>query len=531
VIAAGGGGGGGGGIVGFAGGGGGSGNGGNGGDGDGTNHGSGGAGGGSSSSGGPGGGGACDGCAAGAGGGGGGGLKGGAGGGAGGVGGGGGGGGGAGTDFASASLSNVVVNASTGANGFVSITYTPPPFSTSTAVTCGAVGQPANTVAVGQPATCTATVTDTEAGITSTPTGTVKFESNGAGSFGHDECTLGQTSPGVARCSVTYTPSAIGSRSHTITAGYGGDATHTVSNGTAAVTVTLRSARTDVSCSPNPVAVGRPTTCTATVTDTSPGTPITPTGTVGFTLFSNDSGSFNRNECTLSPTGPGVAACSVVYRPAAVGTGSHQIFVQYGGDATHAGNILSFGDTFVTVIAPRSTSTSVSCAPGAVAVGTPSTCTATVTDTAAGTASTPTGTVDFGSDGAGSFGDDQCTLTGTGASASCSVSYTPAASGAVRTDTITASYGGDSLHAGSSGTAPVRVQPTSRADCQHGGWRNYGFQNQGQCIQFATGGLGAPPPSKADCLHGGWRTLGFRNQGQCIQALNGGGPQARGKSR
>jgi large repetitive protein len=528
----------------------------------------------------------------------------------------------------------VVVNASTGANGFVSITYTPPPFSTSTAVTCGAVGQPANTVAVGQPATCTATVTDTEAGITSTPTGTVNFESNGAGSFGHDECTLGQTSPGVARCSVTYTPSATGSQ--TISAFYDGDAIHGKSESPGeTLTVTRRSSSTSVSCSPNAVGAGAPTTCTATVRDASAGSASTPTGTVGFgsngpgrfsdrdctlsgsgasatcsvtftpapsavggtgartitaayggdathaessgsetvtvlpststrvscspdpvavgqastctatvttdpvggaplppptgrvTFASNGAGGFSQPECNLSPAGPGSASCSVTYTPSAVGTGAHTITASYGGDATHGA---SSGSQSVTVL--RSTSMGVSCAPGTVAVATPSTCTATVSDTDAGAASTPTGSVGFATSGPGGFGAGSCTLSEASAGvASCSVSYTPAASGALRTDTITASYGGDSLHAGSSGTAPVRVQPTSRADCQHGGWRNYGFQNQGQCIQFATGGLGAPAPSKADCLHGGWRTLGFRNQGQCIQALNGGGPQARGKSR
>jgi hypothetical protein len=174
-----------------------------------------------------------------------------------------------------------------------------------------------------------------------------------------------------------------------------------------------------------------------------------------------------------------------------------------------------------------STSTAVSCSPSPVAVGGSSTCTATVTDTAA--ASSPTGTVSFGSSGMGSFGGNPCTLSEVSPGlASCSVSYSPGASGTpTRTDTITATYGGDAGHAGSSGTAAVTVRPTSRTDCQHGGWRNYGFSSQSQCIQFVTGGLGLPPPtSKADCQHGGWRPLGFRNQGQCIQSL-GGGPQAR----
>jgi hypothetical protein len=524
MIAAGGGGGGGGGVVGFSGGGGGSGDGGNGGDGGGTNHGSGGAGGGSGSSTGTKGGDACDGCVAGAGGGGGGGLKGGAGGTAGGVGGGGGGGGGAGTDFASASLSDVVVNDAPDSAGSASITYTPPPFSTSTAVSCSP-----NAVAVDAPTTCTATVTDTEAGTTNTPTGTVRFSSSGAGSFGSDQCSL--SGSGVsARCSVTYTPSAVGSQ--TITAGYAGDAAHTPSSGSRSLGVDVRSAQTTVGCAPNPVAVGRQTTCTATVTDTSPGTASTPTGSVG--LSSDGLASFSGGPCMLSQTSPGVASCSVTYTPSALPMhGSAQtIIAQYGGDAKHAGNILSLGFTFLTVITPRPTSTSVTCAPGTLAVGAVSSCTATVTDTDSGTAITPAGTVSFGSSGAGAFGGSPCTLSQTSpAVASCTVTYTPGASGVpTRSDTITASYGGDdATHAASSGTAAVTVQPTSKADCRQGGWQNYGFQNQGQCFQFVTGGLGAPPPSKAACLHGGWRPLGFRNQGQCIQALNA-PPRAHGPS-
>jgi hypothetical protein len=318
--------------------------------------------------------------------------------------------------------------------------------------------------------------------------------------------------------------------SQTITAGYGGDSTHADSSGSQAVTVDPRSARTTVSCSPNPVAVGRSTTCTATVTDTSAGTASTPTGTVRFSLFSNDAGSFSDNQCTLTQTSPGVASCAVTYTPSAVGTGSHTIVVQYGGDSKHAGNILSFGETSVTVIAPRSTSTGVSCSPNPVAVGTTSTCTATVSDTDAGAASTPTGSVGFATNGPGSFSAGSCTLSETSAGvANCSVSYTPTASGTLRTDTITASSGGDSTHAGSSATAAVAVQPTSRADCRHGGWQNYGFQNQRQCIQFVNGSP-VPPISKTDCLHGGWRDHRFASQGDCVAFVATGGKNEPGKN-
>jgi hypothetical protein len=202
-----------------------------------------------------------------------------------------------------------------------------------------------------------------------------------------------------------------------------------------------------------------------------------------------------------------------------------------------AGSVFAIASTGPSVVISytvtvRSTSTSVSCSPGTVAVGTASTCTATVTDTDAGTPSTPTGTVSFGSSGAGGFGGNPCTLDETSSGvASCSVSYTPDASNTpTRTDTITATYGGDSTHAVSSGTTAVTTRPTSKADCQNGGWQNYGFANQGQCIQFVGGGLGAPQTNKADCKHGGWRNRGFTSQGDCVAFVATGGKNEPGKN-
>jgi hypothetical protein len=132
------------------------------------------------------------------------------------------------------------------------------------------------------------------------------------------------------------------------------------------------------------------------------------------------------------------------------------------------------------------TSTSVACSPGTVAVGKPSRCTATVTDTAGSGQTTPNGTVTFGSGGPGRFTGSPCTLAQTSPGvASCQVTYIPGASGTpTRADTITATYNGDPAHLSSSGTTAVRVQPTTNGDCMNGGWRNYGFANQGLCIQF-----------------------------------------------
>lgn len=111
---------------------------------------------------------------------------------------------------------------------------------------------------------------------------------------------------------------------------------------------------------------------------------------------------------------------------------------------------------------PRSTTTSVSCSPGSVAVGQGTTCTATVTDTGSGAPVTPTGTVNFGSDSQGTFGNlgASCALGQVSASqASCHVDYKPSAVGS-GTHRIAGTYGGDAAHAGSAGSGTVGVTST-----------------------------------------------------------------------
>jgi hypothetical protein len=151
-------------------------------------------------------------------------------------------------------------------------------------------------------------------------------------------------------------------------------------------------------------------------------------------------------------------------------------------------DLFTSSQTQTTLIDP--TSTSVACSPATVAVGQPSTCTATVTDTASSGQTTPTGTVTVGSSGPGNFTGSPCTLTETSTGvATCQVTYTPGASGTpTRADTITASYNPDLAHMSSSGTTTVTVQPTTIGDCLHGGWQNYGFANQGLCIRFVETG-------------------------------------------
>ena len=99
---------------------------------------------------------------------------------------------------------------------------------------------------------------------------------------------------------------------------------------------------------------------------------------------------------------------------------------------------------------PYPTTTSVTCSPAALTLPASTSCTATVTDTAA--LGAPTGTVAFSATGPGSFGPPaSCSLLATaGAQSACQLSFTPSLAGA---QTITATYLGDVMHATSSGTS------------------------------------------------------------------------------
>lgn len=219
------------------------------------------------------------------------------------------------------------------------------------------------------------------------------------------------------------------------------------STAAASVTIswTLRTSGTSLSC--GTASVGNPITCTATVSDTDSGTPITPAGTVDFSFSgSGTQGSFSSTSCTLP--GSGTNQCSVTYTPPS--TSGQAVTAAYQGDAGHSGS----SDSQALTVSTRSSGTSVSCSPSSVKVGQSSTCTATVSDTDTGTASTPTGTVTFSSSGQGTFSSASCTLPGSG-SDQCSVTYTPSATGSPN---ITGSYSGDSTHAASTGSATLNVQ-------------------------------------------------------------------------
>ena len=123
-------------------------------------------------------------------------------------------------------------------------------------------------------------------------------------------------------------------------------------------------------------------------------------------------------------------------------------------------------DGLSSVVAPpvptaAPSTTTVACAPATLTLPGASSCTTTVTDSAA--ASPPTGSVTLGSSGAGAFGlGASCTLApSTGATAMCQRTFAPSLAGL---QTITASYGGDPTHLPSSATTTLQAGVTTHSN-------------------------------------------------------------------
>ena len=215
----------------------------------------------------------------------------------------------------------------------------------------------------------------------------------------------------------------------------------------------LRTTEVSVDCGPG-VVVAQSATCTAKVTDTE-ATPSAPTGTVAFA--SGSEGTFAQAPCNLEPSEEaGQSSCKVQYEPTAVGSGTHKITGAYdGGDLVH--EPMSGSGTLAVTL--RTTELSVDCG-SSVVVSQSATCTAKVSDSAPeGTPSPPEGTVSFTSDSQGAFTSATCTLIASiGGQSSCSVKYQPTAV-ASGTHKITGAYVADSVHAASSSSATLAVNP------------------------------------------------------------------------
>jgi subtilisin family serine protease len=344
--------------------------------------------------------------------------------------------------------------------------------STSTVVDCD------SPVAIDEASTCLVTVTDTDSGSKSDPSGSVDFSSsNPGGSFDFTSCSL--VSDGVAgtftsSCSVDYTGDA--AQTDTITAEYNeaSSALHASSSDTDLVVVTLRDTTTSVDCSPATVAINQGSVCVVTVTDVDRGSASPPSGDVHFSRNASlsatgSTGTFDSGSCTLVDNLDGESSsCSVEYTPTSV-AGDHVIDAAYQGSTLHEVS----NDSFSIEAELRPSSTTIDCDPEVVALGSPSTCTVTVTDVeGAGTKSSPTGNVSFATSGSGTFTPGQCALLPNpdGESSSCSVLY---ASTVASVDTIRADYQGSDVHAPSSGTFQyVVTYDPNGGFVTGGGWIN-----------------------------------------------------------
>jgi hypothetical protein len=298
----------------------------------------------------------------------------------------------------------------------------------------------------GTSSKCTATVTSSSTGPAAT--GTVNFPNYGS-------CTLGIAAGASANCSIKIVPPFGGFFS--IVGNYTGDSAHETSIGSTLLTVNQRDTSMTILCVPLVVKVGVPTTCNAMVRDMSPLENIRdaritiPTGGLTFVP-----GGDCKLELIIRPapgshfiTGYG---CNVTVTPDAAG--AMTISVSYGGDYAHAGSNAS---DFVRVD-KRDTSLSLGCGPESVVTGQTTNCTATVTDSSEGNASTPKGSVAFTPGGA-------CDLAGTGASSSCSVSIAPAKA---ETVSVSANFEGDLIHSRSSNNLDLTVnkhQTTTSIRC------------------------------------------------------------------
>lgn len=61
--------------------------------------------------------------------------------------------------------------------------------------------------------------------------------------------------------------------------------------------------------------------------------------------------------------------------------------------------------------------------------------------------------------------------------------------------------------------------PTTRGQCKRGGYAQFGFKKQGQCIRFVKLIPGPPPypVTKEQCTDRGWTRFGFKNETRCLR--------------
>jgi len=243
--------------------------------------------------------------------------------------------------------------------------------------TTTAVASSSNPSVFGQAVMFTATVTNSSAGSTAQPTGSVQFVVDGV-NFGSPVVLTGASSnSSTATSQVTATLSIAGSP-HAVTANYvNADGNFSNSFNALSQVVSQAATTTTVTSSQGTITLGDTVTFTATVTANSPGSG-TPTGRVTFFDGSAPIGSGTLN-----------GSAQTTFSTSLLVVGSHSITAIYGGDANFTASPLSSPASETVNL--RGSTTSVALNPTTVSAGQASTATVTATD---GGASTPPGTPD-----------------------------------------------------------------------------------------------------------------------------------------
>src|SRR2546422_601538 len=147
------------------------------------------------------------------------------------------------------------------------------------------------------------------------------------------------------------------------------------------VTALTHATTTGVNCMPASVPVGSATSCTATVTDATPGSSRAPTAALHFT---NHVGTFSASGCTLGSastnptTGAVSTSCAVSFTPNAVSIHFFFLMIRRPPRST----LFPYTTLFRSLT--HATTTGVNCMPASVPVGSATSCTATVTDATPG---------------------------------------------------------------------------------------------------------------------------------------------------
>jgi hypothetical protein len=293
--------------------------------------------------------------------------------------------------------------------------------------------------------------------------GTVTFEVTGSG---RTICTSdpiavssGSASARAGQAGGCVLPADLEPGSYTITARYSGGNNFAASEGTALLGIGLINTVTTAAPMTVPYGVAS-VSLTATLRVSYPATGQVNQGTVTFRVSSGGTTICTTSPVSVAPNADGTTAfaSAVCNIPNGTRVGQYTITPSFSGGSNFnpSSDPSSAVNTGLLTISTRATGVSVVCAPSDVNAGAPTTCTARVTDTDVGTASTPTGSVLWQGNGGGSFDSASCDLN---ASGTCQATYTPVNGGS---ETISGYYQGDPTHQTGAGSAPLTVHRTSR---------------------------------------------------------------------